>query len=98
MGALRELRGDDTKNARTSFAGSPWNSWAVAALRNMRKSKYTAQIDNIYFLSRIGATLRWATRDIGREELPADVKRLLGRLERLEARVKAKNDDADGDS
>ena len=73
------------------------NRWAVAALRNMRKSKYTAQIDNIYFLSRIGATLRWATRDIGREELPADVKRLLGRLELLEAWVKAKND-ADGDS
>jgi len=61
----------------------------------MGKAKYTAQIENIYFLSRIGATLRWATQDIGREELPPDIKRLLGRLDRLEAKSKAKNDDAD---
>lgn len=62
----------------------------------MRKAKYTAQIENIYFLSRIGATLRWATQDIGREELPPEIKRLLGRLDRLEARAKAKKDDFDG--
>src|SRR6188768_2746511 len=32
----------------------------------MRKPKHTAQIENIYFLSRIGSTLRWATQDIAR--------------------------------
>ena len=63
----------------------------------MRKPKHTAQIENIYFLSRIGSTLRWATQDIAREDLPADIKRLLDRLDRLEARAEAKNDDADGD-
>jgi hypothetical protein len=63
----------------------------------MGKAKYTAQIENIYFLSRIGATLRWATQDIEREELPPDVKRLLGRLDRLEAASKIKNDDAEDD-
>jgi len=62
----------------------------------MRKPKHTAQIENIYFLSRIGSTLRWATQDIAREDLPADIKRLLGRLDRLEARAEAKNDDTDG--
>jgi len=62
----------------------------------MRKPKHTAQIENIYFLSRIGSTLRWATQDIAREDLPADIKRLLGRLDRLEARAEAQNDDSDG--
>ena len=62
----------------------------------MRKPKHTAQIENIYFLSRIGSTLRWATQDIAREDLPADIKRLLGRLDRLEARAEATNDDTDG--
>ncbi|MBX9589102.1 MAG: hypothetical protein K2X43_07350 [Hyphomonadaceae bacterium] len=61
------------------------------------KPKYTAQIDNIYFLSRIGATLRWATQDIEREELPADIRRLLGRLERLEAKARVKGKDSDDD-
>jgi hypothetical protein len=74
-----------------------WNREAVAALGMvMRKPKHTAQIENIYFLSRIGSTLRWATQDIAREDLPADIKRLLGRLDRLEARAEAKNDDSDG--
>jgi UDP-N-acetylglucosamine:LPS N-acetylglucosamine transferase len=63
----------------------------------MGKAKYTAQIENIYFLSRIGATLRWATQDIGREELPPEVKRLLSRLDRLEARSKAKSNNSDDD-
>ena len=56
----------------------------------MDKSKYAVRIDNIYFLDRIGASLRWATEDIAREELPADIKRLLNRLDRLEARARAK--------
>ncbi len=63
----------------------------------MRKPRHTAQIENIYFLSRIGSTLRWATQDIALEDIPTDIKRLLDRLERLEARAAAKNDDADGD-
>ena len=56
----------------------------------MRNSKYTARLDNIYFLSRVGSTLRWATQDIAREELPADIKHLLARLDRLEARANAR--------
>ena len=51
------------------------------------KSKYVAQINNIYFLSYIGASLRWATNDIAREELPDDVHLLLRRLERREAKA-----------
>ena len=51
------------------------------------KSKYVAQIENIYFLSNIGASLRWATNDIAREELPDDIRLLLRRLERLEAKA-----------
>lgn len=64
----------------------------------MRKRKHTAQIENVYFLSHIGSTLRWATQDIAREDLPPDIKRLLGRLDRLEAKAAAKNDDTGSDS
>ena len=56
----------------------------------MDKSKYAARIDNIYFLDRIGESLRWATEDIAREELPANIKQLLARLDRLEARERLK--------
>jgi hypothetical protein len=52
----------------------------------MDKSKYAARIDNVYFLDRIGATLRWATEDIARAELPANIRHLLARLDRLEAK------------
>jgi hypothetical protein len=55
-----------------------------------KSPKYAVRIDNIYFLDRIGASLRWATEDIAREELPADIKHLLNRLDRLEARARAK--------
>jgi hypothetical protein len=51
----------------------------------MQKSKYTANIGNIYFLSHVGDTLRWATQDIVREELPANIQHLLRRLDRLDA-------------
>ena len=51
------------------------------------KSKYVAKIENIYFLSYIGESLRWATNDIAREELPDDVRLLLRRLERREAKA-----------
>jgi hypothetical protein len=63
----------------------------------MRNSKYTARLDNIYFLSRVGSTLRWATPDVAREELPTDIKHLLARLDRLEARVNATPPQPDND-
>ena len=47
-------------------------------------TKYAAQIDNIYFLERIGYSLRWATADMAREELPDSIRRLLRKLERTE--------------
>ncbi len=62
----------------------------------MTRTKFVAQLDNVVFLSRIGATLRWATQDIAREDIPPDVRRLLRRLERLEARRERKNADDDG--
>ena len=55
-----------------------------------KQPKFIARIENIYFLSRIGTTLRDATRDIASEDLPPHVKRLLARLERLEYRERAK--------
>jgi hypothetical protein len=63
----------------------------------MRNAKYTARLDNIYFLSRVGSTLRWATQDIAHEELPADIKHLLARLDRLEARANATPPPPDND-
>jgi hypothetical protein len=63
----------------------------------MRNSKYTARLDNIYFLSRVGSTLRWATQDVAREELPADIKHLLARLDPLEARANATPPQPDND-
>jgi hypothetical protein len=44
---------------------------------------------------RIGSSLRWATQDISREELPANIKHLLARLERFEARAQAKSEEPD---
>ena len=41
----------------------------------MDKPKYTARIENIYFLERVGETLRWATQAIADEELPAKATR-----------------------
>ncbi len=63
----------------------------MSGARKMGEAKYTARIDNIYFLSRIGLSLRWATQDIAREDLPANIKQLLARLDRVEARDKAKD-------
>ena len=54
-----------------------------------RKSKYTVRVDNVYFLSRIGLSLRWASQDIARENLPADVRRLLAGLDEIEAQQNA---------
>jgi hypothetical protein len=46
--------------------------------------KFAARVGNIYFLSHIGPSLRWATEDTARDELPTNVKELLARLEQLE--------------
>ena len=50
----------------------------------MQKPKFTARVHNIYFLSRIGASLRWATQGLAPEELSGDVKHMLERLDELE--------------
>jgi hypothetical protein len=52
--------------------------------------KYTARLDNIYFLSHIGPSLRWATDDYVRDELPAKIKELLTRLDQLEDVIRAR--------
>jgi hypothetical protein len=52
----------------------------------MPNPKYAAQLKNVYFLTRIGESLRWATSDIAQEELPQDIQHLLRRLDRLERR------------
>jgi hypothetical protein len=58
-----------------------------------RKARYIAQIDNIYFVRRIGASLREATAEIVREELPENIRLLLRRPERLEAKDSTKKAD-----
>jgi hypothetical protein len=55
--------------------------------------KYAARVDNIYFLSHIGPSLRWATEDYVRDELPASVKELLTRLDQLEVRIRYRRPD-----
>jgi hypothetical protein len=55
----------------------------------MAKAKYAARIDNIYFVSRIGLSLRWATQGIAREDLPTHIRQLLARLDRVEQREAA---------
>jgi len=51
---------------------------------NIEKPKFAARVDNIYFLSRIGSSLRWATQGVAREDLSSNVKHLLDRLDQLE--------------
>jgi hypothetical protein len=53
------------------------------------KSRYTVRVDNVYFLSRIGLSLRWATQGVAREDLPDDIRQLLVRLDELEAQERA---------
>jgi hypothetical protein len=57
-----------------------------------RKPKYVAQIDNIYLVKRIGASLREATADTVRDRLPENIQLLLRRLERLEAKDSRKKE------
>lgn len=49
------------------------------------------QLANIVFLSKVGETLRLATSDVPRDELPDDIKHLLRRLERVEERDRRKS-------
>jgi hypothetical protein len=56
----------------------------------MAKSKVAAKLENIVFLSNIRASLRWATSDIARENLPEEIVRLLRRLDRIEYRQTGK--------
>jgi hypothetical protein len=58
-----------------------------------RKPKYP-QLANVVFLDKVGETLRQATVDITREELPEDILLLLRRLERIERKdsLKRHND------
>jgi len=58
-----------------------------------RKAGYIAQIDNVYFVGRIGTSLRDATAEIVREELPENIRLLLRRLERLQAKDSTKKAD-----
>ena len=51
----------------------------------MQKPKFTARIDNIYFLSRVGSSLRWAAQGVRPEDLSSDVKHMLERLDQLDA-------------
>jgi hypothetical protein len=53
--------------------------------------KYTARVGNIYFLSHIGPSLRWATEDTVRDELPTNIKELLTQLDQLEGRIRVRN-------
>jgi len=42
------------------------------------EENFTARRNNIYFLSRIGSPLRWATLGMAPSELSANVKHMLG--------------------
>src|SRR3954451_22312897 len=50
------------------------------------KPKYVARIDNVYFMRRLGASLREPPSHVTTEALPEDIRLLLRRLERLEGR------------
>ena len=61
------------------------------------KPKSTARLGNVYFLRRVGSTLRSVTSDITKEELPAEIQHLLRKLERQE-RKRARSEKPDGSS
>lgn len=50
-----------------------------------RRPKFP-HFQNVVFLDRIGDTLRQATSDIAREDLPENIRLLLRRLDRLDMR------------
>jgi hypothetical protein len=51
----------------------------------MRKPKYSVRIGNVYFLARIGLTLRWAAAGLAPDQLAPEVRHLLTRLDQVEA-------------
>jgi hypothetical protein len=55
-----------------------------------RLQKYP-QLANVIFLGEVGETLRQATSAIAQEELPAEIRSLLQKLERVEKWRKALN-------
>ena len=59
----------------------------------MRSKPKYPQLANVVFLDKVGETLRQATADITREELPEDILLLLRRLERIERKESMKRPD-----
>jgi len=55
-----------------------------------KEPKYVARIDNIYFINRIGASLREATSNVTMAELPENIRLLLRRLKRMEDRANSR--------
>jgi hypothetical protein len=54
-------------------------------------SKYSVRVGNVYFLSRVGLSLRWATQGLAPDALAPDVRHLLARLDQLEAQELAED-------
>jgi hypothetical protein len=55
----------------------------------MRKPKYSVRIGNVYFLSRIGLSLRWAAAGVTPDQLAPEIRHLLSRLDQVEAQQAA---------
>jgi|SoiMethySBSTD1v2_1073268.scaffolds.fasta_scaffold506168_2 hypothetical protein len=51
-------------------------------MAQMEQPKFESEIANIFFLARLGTTFRCLSSDIVREEIPAEMERLLRQLER----------------
>jgi outer membrane murein-binding lipoprotein Lpp len=55
----------------------------------MRKPKYSVRIGNVYFLARIGLSLRWAAASAAPDQLAPEIRHLLARLDQVEAQEAA---------
>jgi hypothetical protein len=55
----------------------------------MRKPKYSVRIGNVYFLARIGLSLRWAAAGTTPDQLAPEIRHLLARLDQVEAQEAA---------
>jgi hypothetical protein len=55
----------------------------------MRKPKYSVRIGNVYFLARIGLSLRWAAAGFASDQLAPEIRHLLARLDQVEAQQAA---------
>jgi UDP-N-acetylglucosamine:LPS N-acetylglucosamine transferase len=58
-----------------------------------KQPKYVARIDNVYFINRVGISLRAATSNLTTEELPENIRLLLRRLKRMEDRANSRKAD-----